>query len=273
MVASRVPRVVRVALMTVTMLVAGLVAPPAASAAPYVLRTDIVYGPDGQTLDAYRPASATAAPIALMIHGGWVTSGRHIMRGPSEYMASHGVAVVNMTYRLAPAHPFPAAFHDIQYAVAWTRNNAEAIGGDPDKIVLVGYSGGATLAMLVGLHGTVDVRAIVAAAGAYDLSHIEEMPKTEPAITTFMGDVGWEYGSPIHLASSDDPPVFLLHGTKDHLIGHQQTVRMEQALTAANVRHITKYYIGADHNIYFPTSPLYPVARADVLIYIGMITA
>lgn len=50
---------------------------------------------------------------------------------------------VNMTYRLAPRHTWPAAQEDIAAAVRWVRQNIASQGGDPRRIFLMGHSAGA----------------------------------------------------------------------------------------------------------------------------------
>jgi triacylglycerol lipase len=48
-----------------------------------------------------------------------------------------------MTYRLAPAAPWPAGSEDVGAAVRFLRAGIERWGGDPDRIFLMGQSAGA----------------------------------------------------------------------------------------------------------------------------------
>jgi acetyl esterase/lipase len=59
------------------------------------------------------------------------------------FAARHGMVGVKIAYRLAPAHPWPAAAKDVAAATAWIRENADLFGGNPNEIVAVGYSTGA----------------------------------------------------------------------------------------------------------------------------------
>jgi hypothetical protein len=52
----------------------------------------------------------------------------------------HGWVGVNMTYRLAPEHKWPAGAQDVASAVQWIRENIAAYGGDPERIVVAGNS-------------------------------------------------------------------------------------------------------------------------------------
>ncbi len=50
---------------------------------------------------------------------------------------------VKMTYRLAPANPWPAGAKDVAAAISWVHDNIDLFGGRSDEVVLVGYSAGA----------------------------------------------------------------------------------------------------------------------------------
>ena len=125
---------------------------------------DLAYGPDTfQKLDVYTPAvSATQKrPVVLFVHGGGFTRGdKHGDFSPNNmtaWAARNGMVGVNINYRLAPAHPWPAGAQDLASAIAWTRANISSHGGDPDRIILWGHSAGANhVADYVGhkeLHG------------------------------------------------------------------------------------------------------------------------
>ena len=88
----------------------------------------------------------------VYLHGGGYTAGsltthrQHVAR----LSAICGAKVLNVDYRLAPEHPFPAAVDD---AVASYRWLLDAQGVDPGRVALAGDSagGGLTAATLVAL--------------------------------------------------------------------------------------------------------------------------
>jgi acetyl esterase len=95
-------------------------------------------------------------PLLLWFHGGgWVLGSigthepvaRNFCRGAQ-------VAVLNVDYRLAPEHPFPAAFEDAEAAFLWAHENAADLGIDPDRIALGGDSAGGNLSAAVSLART-----------------------------------------------------------------------------------------------------------------------
>jgi triacylglycerol lipase len=123
-----------------------LMAPLQASLAGLSVSKDIAYGPDpSQKLDVYPPqtSAAAAAPVVLFVHGGGFRQGdtgygEHV----AAYFARHGMVGVRMNLRLAPAVSWPAQSLDVGAAVAWLKANAAHHGGDPQRIVVIGYSSG-----------------------------------------------------------------------------------------------------------------------------------
>src|SRR5262245_20707130 len=114
---------------------------------------DVKYGPaDRNLLDVFVPDTASSArPVLIFVHGGGFTAGNR--RSPSStafydnimlWAAKNGFVGVNMTYRLAPASPWPAGAEDIGAAVQWVADNIAARGGDAARIFLMGHSAGAS---------------------------------------------------------------------------------------------------------------------------------
>jgi len=87
---------------------------------------------------------AEPAGVALWLHGGWYALGSpRASAGLAADLARRaGVRVVSVDYRLAPEHPFPAAFDDAR--IAYEALLAE--GTRPEDVVLVGESAGGGLA-------------------------------------------------------------------------------------------------------------------------------
>lgn len=86
------------------------------------------------------------APLTLVYAhgGGWVTGDLDYSDELCRYVATTGVRVVSVDYRLAPDHPFPAAFDDVRTAASWA-------AGQYGRIALGGDSAGGNLAAAAAL--------------------------------------------------------------------------------------------------------------------------
>ncbi|MFF7356654.1 MULTISPECIES: alpha/beta hydrolase fold domain-containing protein [Streptomyces] len=118
-----------------------------------------VPGPDGApdiSLLLCRPArtrSAAPLPVLYHVHGGGMMLGtcRAGVDQPLAWARELGAVVVSVEYRLAPEHPHPAPVEDVYAGLLWTAGHAREIGGDPDRIVVVGASAGGGLAAALAL--------------------------------------------------------------------------------------------------------------------------
>jgi acetyl esterase/lipase len=115
-----------------------------------VVTRDQAYGKDPQQiLDVYQPTASNGAPVVIFIHGGaYVRGGKEEMGEAygniATWFARQGMLGINATYRLAPAAKWSAGVDDVRGMVTWAKANATRYGGDPNHIILIGHSAGAT---------------------------------------------------------------------------------------------------------------------------------
>ncbi len=97
---------------------------------------------------AYTPSEPGPRPLIVFLHGGGWTAGDLDTHDAvcRRLCAAAGAVVLALGYRLAPEHPFPAAWDDAWAALACAAENAGSLGADPARLVLAGDSAGATLA-------------------------------------------------------------------------------------------------------------------------------
>jgi acetyl esterase/lipase len=116
------------------------------------VRDVAIPGPAGPiAARVYRPTEDGNAPGVVFFHGGGMVLGSmEPYDGVARLIAeASGAVIVNVDYRLAPEHPYPAAAEDAWAATQWVAANAEELGGSPARLVVAGDSAGGNLAALV----------------------------------------------------------------------------------------------------------------------------
>ncbi len=97
-------------------------------------------------------------PLLVFFHGGgWVYGDLDSHDAPCRFLAERaGVRVLSVDYRLAPEHPFPAAYDDCLAAFRWVVDNVDQLGADPDRLAVGGDSAGGCLAATTALAAAED---------------------------------------------------------------------------------------------------------------------
>lgn len=216
------------------------------------VRRDLSYheGDPHRILDIHRPEAEGLLPAVVLVHGGsWARGNRRRMERIARKAVERGYAAVNIEYRLAPEHRYPAQLADVLEAVCWVRANAGGLGIDPERIALWGYSAGGHLSLLAAARPELatagswcadvaaEVQACVAGAGPTDLRMfggarpVQEFLGGSPeAISPVYAEA-----SPLLAADSDYPPTFLYHGRDDWIVDVEHSRRMYDALEASGV--------------------------------------
>jgi acetyl esterase len=180
--------------------------------------------------------------VLFHIHGGaWMTGSAEMMDPLHEIIVDAcNVAVVSVSYRLAPEHPYPAGPDDCEAAACWLLDHAADEFGS-DRLLIAGESAGAHLAAVTLLrmrdkHQAAD-RFLGANLmfGAYDLSRTPSQrgvgiaPGTDILDGTgfpldlFLPGMSGEMRrdpdvSPLFADLQGMPPAILSVGTNDHLL-------------------------------------------------------
>jgi acetyl esterase len=114
------------------------------------LAIDTAHGGIEATL--YTPRRLTTpAPLLVFFHGGgFVIGSRTSYDSLVSFLAHHAqVKIMSVDYRLAPDHPFPAAFEDTVAAFEHAHRHAEGLGADRSRIAVGGDSAGGHLAAVL----------------------------------------------------------------------------------------------------------------------------
>jgi acetyl esterase len=120
----------------------------------YEVEHKFIAGPTAELpIRIYRPHWHKPLP-ALIYYcgGGWVLNSLDIYEQACRSLANKGqFIVIAVNYQKAPEHPFPIPFDDSYATLLWARDNADALGIDPNQIGVAGDSAGGNLAACVAL--------------------------------------------------------------------------------------------------------------------------
>lgn len=249
---------------------------------PY--RQDVAPGqPGANLLDVYRPPGDGPFPAVLYVHGG----GFRILSKDTHWVMAaalvrEGYMVFCPNYRLAPAHPFPAAVEDACEIYRFVVERGASFGADLSRLAVAGESAGANLATAISV-ACATRRPEPFARAVYDLDHMprafipfcgllqasnitryfERRSDLSPLVVGRMKAVSGDYlnGRPegVDLAMADPvvvyegletteralPPFFIPVGTADPILDDSR--RLHEALGELGVQSHLEYYPGEVH--------------------------
>lgn len=246
-------------------------------------RTIEVEGRGGHRIPLRLIAPERAKGIYLHFHGGGLVLGSALAQDAmmERIAQSTGMACASVEYRLAPEHPYPAAWDDGEAAALWLIANGRRELGT-NVMTIGGESAGATLAAAILLrmrdrHGFTGFRAANLAYGNYD-SSMTPSQRLAPAKGVLVGRTAIERFcgaylpkqvdprdpdvSALYANLKDMPPAIFTVGTGDPLI--DDTLFMYARWIAAGNEAELALYPGAVHA--FNVFPMPQAAQANARI-------
>jgi acetyl esterase/lipase len=138
--------------------------------ARYSDHLDLRYGPrERNRIDFLK--TGDGAPTLLFIHGGyWQTRAKETFTVFSGGPMAHGINVALIGYTLAPDATLDQIVAEIHQGLDFLVARLPALGGDPDRIVVSGWSAGGHLTSMALSHP--HAKAGMAISGIYDLEPI-----------------------------------------------------------------------------------------------------
>ena len=243
-----------------------------------VAKRDVAYVPGGgarQMLDVFYPEkSDQPLPLIVWIHGGaWLGGGKE--RAPAMPFLKDGFVVASVTYRFSQDAIFPAQIQDCKAAIRWLRAHAAELNIDRKRVGVWGASAGGHLVALLGVAGeekgwdvgenldqSSRVQAVVNWFGPADMLTMGSQSGPDTALahnepgspeSKLIGGAVQENAdkaraaSPVNYVTKDDAPMLLMHGDKDRLVPHAQSVELLDLLKKAGVEAELKTMEGAGH--------------------------
>ncbi|MCW2607536.1 MAG: esterase/lipase, partial [Frankiales bacterium] len=229
----------------------------------YASPAPLSYGPDSaHRLDVWRrpdlPVDSSAPVLLFVPGGGWIHGSRRFQGyALLAHLVEQGWVCVSIDYRVAPHHRWPAHRTDVETALAWTRENVAAHGGDPRFVALAGCSAGGHLASLAGLDPESRVGAVVSLYGRYDWQGRETRERArfmdflEQVVVQQSQEVVPEVfrdASPLAQVQPGAPPFLVVHGSADTVIPVAQARAFVDALRAVSTSPVLYAELpGAQH--------------------------
>jgi acetyl esterase/lipase len=233
------------------------------------LRADVWRPPEGGATTA--AGGSGGRPAVIVVHGGgWRSGGRGDFPLWNAWFVSKGYVVFDIDYRLSPPPTWREAPADVGCAVGWVKENAARYDVNPQRVVLMGRSAGAHLALLTAYtHGSVPepgcdaryphdtgVAAVVAFYPPTDLARLSYRGYL-PGMDRFVGGTPkvvpgrYRHLSPVSHVDSRDPPTFLVHGGDDQIVPPGQSELLAHRLRGAGVPHRLVELPWANHTFDF----------------------
>jgi acetyl esterase/lipase len=224
---------------------------------------------DKPSVQVYRAEKPCGAGVVICPGGGYGTlANNHEGKQVAEFFNALGVTAYVLKYRVAtkdrpgPLHPAP--LQDAQRAIRLMRANAEALGIDPKKIGLIGFSAGGHLASTAGTHFDVGD-----AAAKDPIDRVSCRPDylmlCYPVITmeagvthagsrkNLIGDnpddkLIAQYSNEQHVTDKT-PPVFIFHTSEDTSVVPENALRFYTACKKAKVPVELHLYEKGKHGV------------------------
>ena len=219
----------------------------------------------------------------LYVHGGGYVIGSAVThRRLCEGIArAGGCAVLNLDYRLAPEHPFPAAVEDAIEGLKFVQSNGPDGEGAAESTFVAGDSagGGLTLATLLAARdqGVDQPNAAIGISSWTDLAISGETIQTradaDPLITDsamvkdmaaqYLGDADAEdpLASPLYADYAGLPPLLLQVGDAEILLS--DTTRVTEKARAAGVDVVEEVWDEMFH-VWHAFAPMLPEGQAAI---------
>lgn len=223
---------------------------------PYLPQKDgtaDAYADEMCRLDLLRPEGVKGFPTVVFYHGGGLTAGKRSI--PKE-LTGRGWAVVGVGYRLHPQVQHPVYIEDAAAALAWTFQNIESFGGNPDKIFVTGISAGGYLTAMVSLdksylakHG-VDANRIAGLIPVTGQMITHQTVRKEQGVEPSKFRPTIDKYAPLYHVRPDTPPILCVTGgwEVDMLMRAEENLYFVSMLKLVGHKAVKHVVIeGADH--------------------------
>lgn len=215
-------------------------------------------GPGGNIdMRIIRPLDGAVTGTLVYFHGGgWVVGDLESHEAHAIRLANRaGVVVLNVAYRLAPEHQFPAAVDDAEAAMRWAAANLSELGGTDKPLAVGGDSAGGNLAAVAALYCRDHGIALACQLLMYPATNLSGRGGPEKS---YLGENAEQKALDPRVSPLKAPtlaglaPAILGVGVHDFL--YQDNMAYAAALKAANVRLCLRVYGDLNHGFFSYTA-------------------
>lgn len=203
------------------------------------------------TMDFYHSDSLGLRPCIVVVHGGsWSSGDSRQLPELNTHLRSLGYHVASVNYHQAPEWQSPKPLEDVVNALSYLKAESQRLKIDTSRLVILGRSAGAQIALLAAYQETVpSLKGVISFYGPADMI----WGYSEPASPWVMDSrhvmenyLGGSYqqvparyhsASPIEYVSKDSPPTLLIHGKNDVLVAYEHSTRLAAKLETNGVPH------------------------------------
>ncbi len=213
---------------------------------------DVAYGNDPRQKLDICATYGHRRPVVLFVPGGGFTGGdksRHLH--VPTFFAREGFVGVVMNYRLAPDHKWPEAARDVAAALDWIASHIGDCGGDPERIVVLAHSAGASHVSAALFDARfqpqhlASVRAVALMSGLYRV----EPGMPTPGATAYFGEDPATFGdrSPLGAAARCTLPIAVASAELDPPYLVRQSDALVEALAGSGRTPLVLHLEGHNH--------------------------
>jgi len=240
----------------------------------------VPYGSDpNQFGDVRLPKTKGPFPLVMNIHGGFWRAKYDLVHAGHlcAALTAKGMATWNVEYRRIGNRGgcWPGTFEDIRNAFRFVPQLAKKYNLDAGKLLVMGHSAGAQLALCLAAHEP-SLKRVVSLAGVVDLRQAWELHLSDNAVVDFLGgkpsEVPEHYheADPMELSIPRCTTQWLIHGAKDDVVpSYFSRSYTEQHQKQGEDAHYLEISTAGHFDLIDPRSNAWPKVENTVLHLLG----
>jgi acetyl esterase/lipase len=240
----------------------------------------VAYGSDpNQFGDLRLPKAKGPFPLVMNIHGGFWRAKYDLAHAGHlcAALTAKGLATWNIEYRRVgnPGGGWPGTLDDVRSAYRFLPQLAKRYSIDAGKVVVMGHSAGAQLALCLASREA-SLKKVVSLAGVLDLQQAWELHLSDNAVVDFLGGKPsqvtdhYRQADPMQLSIDHSTTQWLIHGAADDVVpSYFSRNYAQQQKTHGEDVHYLEISTAGHFDLIDPRSQAWPKVQDTVLHLLG----